>query len=409
MPVLRGDCRRCAADQWLHEHPEAPRRARGGDHAADAAKRSTPTPTRGRSRIVEQAVDASYGAVRGLRRRRRSAHLAAMSDGQRRPVRPRASPRPWPRRRLPRRRRRTRPARSPRPSSARASRSSTARSSTSACRRSQRDLGVGGADISWLINAYLLPLGALVLLGGVAGDRWGRKRVFLAGMAVFTLASLACAARTRLRLAAGGACRCRVWARRFMMPGQPGPARRCVQRRGARPRHRHLGRCRGDRRGGRAARRRLVGRRRRLALDLPRSTCRSPLVAGVARRALCRREPRAATRCRSTGAARCLATAGLAALTLGLRCSPASTAPATVEPQPIPRRPRPCRPTLAIGALVDRRHAARRIRPARGAARRAGDDAAAPLRHAQLRRRHLAHALPLRRRSAGCSCSCRTC
>ena len=57
-----------------------------------------------------------------------------------------------------------------------------------------RDLGVGGADVSWLINAYLLPLGALVLFGGVAGDRWGRKRVFLAGMALFTLASLACAA-----------------------------------------------------------------------------------------------------------------------------------------------------------------------------------------------------------------------
>lgn len=57
-----------------------------------------------------------------------------------------------------------------------------------------RDLGAGGAAVSWLINAYLLPLGALVLFGGVAGDRWGRKRVFLAGMAVFTLASLACAA-----------------------------------------------------------------------------------------------------------------------------------------------------------------------------------------------------------------------
>ncbi|MEO8525225.1 MAG: MFS transporter [Caldimonas sp.] len=56
-----------------------------------------------------------------------------------------------------------------------------------------RDLGAGGAQLSWLINAYLLPLGALVLIGGVAGDRWGRKRVFLAGMAVFTFASLACA------------------------------------------------------------------------------------------------------------------------------------------------------------------------------------------------------------------------
>ena len=58
----------------------------------------------------------------------------------------------------------------------------------------ERSLGADGASIAWLINAYLLPLGALVLLGGVAGDRWGRRRVFLAGMLVFTLASLACAA-----------------------------------------------------------------------------------------------------------------------------------------------------------------------------------------------------------------------
>ena len=57
----------------------------------------------------------------------------------------------------------------------------------------ERNLGAGGTQLSWLINAYLLPLGALVLIGGVSGDRWGRKRVFLAGMAVFTFASLACA------------------------------------------------------------------------------------------------------------------------------------------------------------------------------------------------------------------------
>ena len=46
----------------------------------------------------------------------------------------------------------------------------------------ERDLassGASGATIGWLINAYLLPLGALVLLGGVAGDRYGRKRMFL--------------------------------------------------------------------------------------------------------------------------------------------------------------------------------------------------------------------------------------
>jgi EmrB/QacA subfamily drug resistance transporter len=57
----------------------------------------------------------------------------------------------------------------------------------------ERSLGAGGASISWLINAYLLPLGALVLFGGVAGDRWGRRRTFLVGMLAFTLGSLGCA------------------------------------------------------------------------------------------------------------------------------------------------------------------------------------------------------------------------
>ena len=60
----------------------------------------------------------------------------------------------------------------------------------------ERDLassGASGASIAWLVNAYLLPLGALVLVGGVAGDRHGRKRIFLAGVAAFSAASLACA------------------------------------------------------------------------------------------------------------------------------------------------------------------------------------------------------------------------
>jgi MFS family permease len=60
----------------------------------------------------------------------------------------------------------------------------------------ERDLassGASGATIAWLINAYLLPLGALVLVGGVGGDRYGRKRVFLVGVALFAAASLGCA------------------------------------------------------------------------------------------------------------------------------------------------------------------------------------------------------------------------
>ncbi len=56
----------------------------------------------------------------------------------------------------------------------------------------QRDLGAGPAAAQWVSNAYLLTLGALVLIGGAAGDRFGRRRVFLIGVLVFTAASIAC-------------------------------------------------------------------------------------------------------------------------------------------------------------------------------------------------------------------------
>jgi EmrB/QacA subfamily drug resistance transporter len=56
----------------------------------------------------------------------------------------------------------------------------------------QNDLGAGPAAVQWVSNAYLLTLGALVLIGGAAGDRFGRRRVFLIGVAVFALASIGC-------------------------------------------------------------------------------------------------------------------------------------------------------------------------------------------------------------------------
>ena len=54
------------------------------------------------------------------------------------------------------------------------------------------DVGPTGAQ--WIVNAYLLPLGALVLIGGALGDHYGRRRVFLAGLVVFTVACVLCAA-----------------------------------------------------------------------------------------------------------------------------------------------------------------------------------------------------------------------
>ena len=56
----------------------------------------------------------------------------------------------------------------------------------------QRDLGAGPAAAQWISNAYLLTLGALVLIGGAAGDRFGRLKVFLIGVVLFALSSVAC-------------------------------------------------------------------------------------------------------------------------------------------------------------------------------------------------------------------------
>src|SRR5215207_1407140 len=56
-----------------------------------------------------------------------------------------------------------------------------------------RDLDIAGGDIGWAITSYSLIFGSLLLLGGRAADLLGRRRVFLAGLGVFTLASLASA------------------------------------------------------------------------------------------------------------------------------------------------------------------------------------------------------------------------
>src|SRR4051794_25946289 len=55
------------------------------------------------------------------------------------------------------------------------------------------DLGIDRADIGWTITSYSLIFGSLLLLGGRAADLVGRRRVFLTGLAVFTVSSLATA------------------------------------------------------------------------------------------------------------------------------------------------------------------------------------------------------------------------
>jgi EmrB/QacA subfamily drug resistance transporter len=57
----------------------------------------------------------------------------------------------------------------------------------------QNDLDISETNLQWIVNAYTLTFGGFLLLGGRAGDLMGRKKVFLAGVVLFTFASLMCA------------------------------------------------------------------------------------------------------------------------------------------------------------------------------------------------------------------------
>ena len=55
------------------------------------------------------------------------------------------------------------------------------------------DLGATTSSLQWILNGYLLTLASLILLGGSLGDRYGRRRIFVIGTAIFTASSLLCA------------------------------------------------------------------------------------------------------------------------------------------------------------------------------------------------------------------------
>src|SRR6266704_1376950 len=57
----------------------------------------------------------------------------------------------------------------------------------------QGDLGFSQSNLAWVVNAYLIAFGGLLLLAGRIGDLIGQRRIFLIGLAVFTCASLVCA------------------------------------------------------------------------------------------------------------------------------------------------------------------------------------------------------------------------
>src|SRR6266545_203336 len=57
----------------------------------------------------------------------------------------------------------------------------------------REDLGAGITDLEWTVNAYTLTFAVLLLTGAALGDRFGRRRLFVIGLGIFTLASAAAA------------------------------------------------------------------------------------------------------------------------------------------------------------------------------------------------------------------------
>src|ERR671913_1732442 len=57
----------------------------------------------------------------------------------------------------------------------------------------QERLGATAVDAQWIVESYALFLAALILVGGSLGDHYGRRRIFLLGVGIFTVASVACA------------------------------------------------------------------------------------------------------------------------------------------------------------------------------------------------------------------------
>src|SRR5256885_3883341 len=56
----------------------------------------------------------------------------------------------------------------------------------------QQDLGIGISELEWVVNAYALTFGVLLLTGGKLADLVGRRRIFIVGLIVFTASSLFC-------------------------------------------------------------------------------------------------------------------------------------------------------------------------------------------------------------------------
>ena len=148
------------------------------------------------------------------------------------------------------------------------------------------DLGASISQLGWFVNAYTLTFAALLLTGASLGDRFGRRRVFALGLAIFTAGSLGAALATSsgLLIAARSV---QGLGAALVMPLSL-TLLRPPSRRPPRPRDRHLVGPERPRRGARARRRRRGRRRALVAVDLlperadrHRARARSPIACST--------------------------------------------------------------------------------------------------------------------------------
>src|SRR5713101_4814715 len=81
-----------------------------------------------------------------------------------------------------------------------------------------RKLGAGVSGLQWIVDGYVLVFASLLLTGGILGDRYGRKRMFLTGLGTFTLASFLCGISTSTGMLIGARALQGVGAS-LLMPG----------------------------------------------------------------------------------------------------------------------------------------------------------------------------------------------
>src|SRR5436305_11074042 len=67
----------------------------------------------------------------------------------------------------------------------------------------RKDLGISISELEWVVNAYALTFGVLLLTGGKLADMLGRRRMFVAGLIIFTASSLVCGLATGASLLIG--------------------------------------------------------------------------------------------------------------------------------------------------------------------------------------------------------------